>query len=47
MIIELQGRNNAFEEVAEIEIRPPDTLEFLTVASVLRLGRWRIPLRNY
>ena len=42
--IELQGRNNIFEEIAEIRISPPDTLEFLTVKSVLRLGRLRIPL---
>ena len=44
MVVELQGRNNIFEEVAKIEICPPDTLEFQTVASVLRLGRLRIPL---
>lgn len=43
-IVKLQGRNNIFEEIAEIHICPPDTIEFLTVKSVLRLGRMCIPL---
>lgn len=43
-IVELQGKSNFFEEIAEIHICPPDTIEFLTVKSVLRLGRLCIPL---
>lgn len=43
-IIELQGPKNIFEEMAEIHFTPPDTLEILTVESILRLGRLRIRL---
>jgi hypothetical protein len=43
-ISELQGPRDIFEEIAEIHFTPPDTLEFLTVKSVLRLGQIRLPI---
>ena len=43
-MIELQGPKNAFEEIAKIRFTPPDRLEFLTVESVIQLGRFRLRL---
>lgn len=43
-VIELQGPKNAFEEIAEIRFTPPHTLEFLTVESILHVGRLRLRL---
>lgn len=45
-MIELQGPRNAFEEIAEVRFTPPATLEFLTVKSVLHIGRLRLNLPN-
>ena len=41
---EIQGPWGIFEEAAEVRFTPPGVLEFITVASRLRLGRLRIPI---
>jgi uncharacterized protein DUF4166 len=43
-ISELQGPGNIFEEIAEIKFTSPDTIEFLTVKSILRLGSLRLQI---
>lgn len=43
-VAELQGPHHIFQEDAQVRFIPPDTIEWLTVESTLRLGRMRVRL---